>query len=140
MKDEKSPVEILLEEADGDIEKLKTIIIRIEGELELTRKERDNEKRLKEFYEKMHKSNFCAFKRACMYFPGYADLEWIGGLIEKEKPKKLDYEGDGYVDGELNYDTAICRSCGRKFEVDYDEHSKYCPECGQKLDWGEKDD
>lgn len=65
----------------------------------------------------------------------YADLNLMGELVEKENPKPLDYEGDGYVDGELNYDTAICRSCGRKFEVDYDEHSKYCPNCGQKLDW-----
>lgn len=67
MKDEKSPTEIILEEAGGDIEKLKTIIRRIEGELELTRKERDKKEYLKEFYEKMHKSNFRAFKRACMY-------------------------------------------------------------------------
>ncbi len=65
----------------------------------------------------------------------YADLNLMGELVEKENPKPLDYEGDGYVDGELNYDTAICRSCGRKFEVDYDEHSKYCPNCGQKLRW-----
>lgn len=69
-----------------------------------------------------------------------ADLDMLGELVEKETTKPLDYEGDGYVDGELNYDTAICRSCGRKFEVDYDEHSKYCPNCGQKLDWGENDD
>ena len=67
MKDEKSPVEIILEEAGDDIEKLKTITRRIEGELELTRKERDNEKRLKELYKKMYKSNFCAFKQVCSY-------------------------------------------------------------------------
>lgn len=65
----------------------------------------------------------------------YADLKILGELVERDTPKPLDYEGDGYVDGELNYDTAICRSCGRKFEVDYDEHSKYCPNCGQKLRW-----
>lgn len=65
----------------------------------------------------------------------YADLNLMGELVEKENPKPLDYEGDGYVDGQLNFDTAICRSCGRKFEVDYDEHSKYCPDCGQKLRW-----
>ena len=62
-------------------------------------------------------------------------IEKLGELVEKETTKPLDYEGDGYVDGELNYDTAICRSCGRKFDVDYDEHSKYCPDCGQKLRW-----
>ncbi len=62
-------------------------------------------------------------------------IERLGELVEKETPKLLDYEGDGYVDGELSYDTAICRSCGRKFDVYYDEHSKYCPDCGQKLYW-----
>lgn len=67
----------------------------------------------------------------------YVDIKTLGELVDKETSKPLDYEGDGYVDGELNYDTAICRSCGRKFDVDYDEHSKYCPGCGQKLDWGE---
>lgn len=80
----------------------------------------------------------------CKYFLAIEKIEnaidKLGELVEKETTKPLDYEGDGYVDGELNYDTAICRSCGRKFEVDYDEHSKYCPNCGQKLDWGEKDD
>lgn len=64
-----------------------------------------------------------------------ADLDMLGELVEKETPKLLDYEGDGYVDGELSYDTAICRSCGRKFDMYYDEHSKYCPDCGQKLRW-----
>lgn len=85
MKDEKSPVEILLEEADGDIEKLKTIIRRIEGELELTRKERDSEKYLKELYKKTHKTNFCALKRDCMYLsensgfpiPSFALEQWM---------------------------------------------------------------
>lgn len=70
-----------------------------------------------------------------VYYLYDEDLEMLKELVEKETPKLLDYEGDGYVDGELSYDTAICRSCGRKFDVYYDEHSKYCPDCGQKLDW-----
>ena len=63
------------------------------------------------------------------------DLETLGQLVDKATPKELDYEGDGYYNGQLVYDTAICRSCGRQFEVDYDEHYKYCPECGQALKW-----
>lgn len=61
-------------------------------------------------------------------------------LVDKEKPKKVSYEGDGYDDkGELIYDTAICPTCERKFEVDYDEHSNYCPSCGQRLDWSDEE-
>lgn len=58
-------------------------------------------------------------------------------LVDRATPKKLDYEGDGYADGVLIYNTAICRSCGKNFEVDYDEHANYCPNCGQALDWSE---
>lgn len=58
--------------------------------------------------------------------------------LEKQIPKELSYEGDGYDDnGELIYDTAFCPSCEKEFEVYYCEHSNYCPNCGQALDWSE---
>lgn len=64
------------------------------------------------------------------------DLENV--RLKRDHPEPLDYQGDGYdMDGNLVYDTAICRNCGRYFEVDYDEHSNYCPNCGQALDWEE---
>ena len=54
--------------------------------------------------------------------------------VEKQKPKKPDYEGDGYDDkGELVYDTWICPNCDKKYEVDYDDY-KHCPNCGQSID------
>lgn len=56
--------------------------------------------------------------------------------LEKAIPKKPDYEGDGYVQGELFYDTWICPCCETKYEVDYDDYD-YCPKCGQAIDWGE---
>ena len=63
-------------------------------------------------------------------------LDEINEMVDRATSSKVSYEGDGYDDkGELIYDTAICPSCGRKFEVDYDEQSDYCPSCGQKLDW-----
>ena len=52
--------------------------------------------------------------------------------LEKQVPKEPDYEGDGYSDGELVYDTWICPNCGKYYEVDYDDY-KYCPECGQAI-------
>ena len=53
--------------------------------------------------------------------------------VERQKPKMPDYEGDGYADGEMVYDTWICPNCGKKYEVDYDDY-KHCPECGQAID------
>ena len=56
---------------------------------------------------------------------------------EKQIAKTPDYEGDGYSDGELVYDTWICPSCGIDYEVGYDRYD-YCPRCGQHIkhaDW-----
>lgn len=61
-------------------------------------------------------------------------VEECRDAIEKQKPKKPDYEGDGYADGQLVYDTWICPNCGKRYEVDYDDYA-YCPKCGQEIDW-----
>ena len=53
--------------------------------------------------------------------------------LEKQIPKRPDYEGDGYYNGELVYDTWICPCCGEHYEVDYDNYD-YCPNCGQHLE------
>lgn len=53
-------------------------------------------------------------------------------VVEKQTAKKPDYEGDGYSDGQLVYDTWICPCCGQHYEVDYDSYD-YCPSCGQKI-------
>ena len=54
--------------------------------------------------------------------------------VEKQIAKKPDYEGDGFSDGQLVYDTWICPCCGQHYEVDYDRYD-YCPNCGQRIDW-----
>lgn len=65
------------------------------------------------------------------------DWELMEKLVDKETPMKPNYEGDGYdKDGNIIYDTWVCPSCETRYEVDYDEY-KYCPNCGQKLDWSE---
>lgn len=58
--------------------------------------------------------------------------------LEKQIPKKPDFEADGYADGHLVYDTWICPCCGVHYEVDYDDY-KYCPECGQAIDWSDEE-
>ena len=55
--------------------------------------------------------------------------------LEKQIPETPDYEGDGYADGFLVYDTWICPSCGRYYELDCSDDYIYCPQCGQLLDW-----
>lgn len=65
----------------------------------------------------------------------------IQELVDKEKPLEIDHTSDGYPDGYyLLYDIAFCPNCDRAFEVTYNEHYKYCPSCGQRLNWGDKDE
>ena len=53
--------------------------------------------------------------------------------LGKQIPKKPTYEGDGT----FVFDTWICPSCCKRYEVDYDDYG-YCPHCGQKLDWSDR--
>lgn len=55
-------------------------------------------------------------------------------LKERDTAKEPQYEGDGYSEDEIVYDTWICPNCGTKYEVDYDDY-KFCPNCGQRLKW-----
>ena len=56
--------------------------------------------------------------------------------LEKQIPKKPEYEADGYADGELVYDYAKCPICGHDFEYGINDWGcEHCSDCGQKLDW-----
>lgn len=59
--------------------------------------------------------------------------------LEKQIPQSPTYEGDGYADGVLVYDTWICPCCDHHYEVDYDDYD-YCPNCGQRIDWSNKNE
>lgn len=63
-------------------------------------------------------------------------LEECRAAMEKQIAKKPTYEGDGYSDGQLVYDTWVCPCCGRSYELNYDDYD-YCPNCGQNLDWSD---
>lgn len=61
----------------------------------------------------------------------------VADALRKQIPQKPEYEGDGYDDdGNLIYDIWICPNCCDRYEVDYETH-RYCPNCGQKIDWSE---
>lgn len=57
---------------------------------------------------------------------------------EKQIAKKPNLWGDGYADGVLVYDMYDCPNCDKHYEVDYEKYD-YCPNCGQKLDWQQKE-
>lgn len=68
----------------------------------------------------------------CAGYESIGTVEECREAREKQIPKRPDYEGDGYADGEIVYDTWICPNCGIKYEVDYDDYD-YCPKCGQAI-------
>lgn len=57
--------------------------------------------------------------------------------LEKHIPKEPIWEGDGYADGEMVYDTWRCPECNLPYEQD--QIHNYCPHCGQKILWWEED-
>lgn len=80
----------------------------------------------------------CVNHEACQG-TGCTPKKDIKKLVDKATPKKPFYEADGYDEnGELIYDTWICPNCNHYYEVDYDDYD-YCPNCGQRLDWSDKD-
>lgn len=58
--------------------------------------------------------------------------EQIRELKERDTAKMPRYEGDGYSEGEMVYDTWFCPNCEEEYEVDYDDYD-FCPNCGQRL-------
>lgn len=80
----------------------------------------------------------CGHDRCTTRLAKYEDtdltVEQAQRLKKLNKPTRPDFEGDGYADGELVYDTWICPNCRTRYEVDYDGYF-YCPTCGQKIDW-----
>lgn len=75
--------------------------------------------------------NYMQFEDECVK-KGFT-LKSVIEAREKQIAKKPYYEGDGYADGQLVYDTWICPCCNKRYEVDYDDYD-YCPNCGQKID------
>lgn len=65
-------------------------------------------------------------------------VEECRDAVERMKPKKPTYEGDGYApDGTFVWDEWLCPNCGNRYEVDCDDYV-HCPNCGQAIDWREE--
>ena len=64
------------------------------------------------------------------------DKKTIWELVEKATPKKLQYD---YLNHELvNYH---CPNCGEAQGLKVNKRwRKFCPHCGQALDWSEEDE
>lgn len=86
---------------------------------------------------------YCQFegiseKKAKELFENFSNkkIGLLKELVNKETPENVEYISTvGDSDGYPVYDTAICPSCDREFEVECEEHYDYCPSCGQKLKW-----
>jgi hypothetical protein len=66
-----------------------------------------------------------------LYYQAYREQQG-----ERNTPRRPDYEGDGYADGHLVYDTAYCPECRHRFEEGVNDWgSAFCSDCGQALDW-----
>ena len=78
----------------------------------------------------------CGHERCTTQLARYEDTgltpDEVKELAERDMAKVPDYEGDGYADGQMVYDTWICPNCGEHYEVDYDDYD-FCPKCGQRI-------
>lgn len=71
----------------------------------------------------------------------YVDIETLGELVRKETLKKIQFNIPQQpflrkkYGKNARYD-GICPSCHKSVFPRY----KYCPDCGQRLDWGDDDE
>lgn len=90
-------------------------------------------------YIKAESENLAAESRDEMPVSWDFDFNRVKNALEKQAAKKPDYEGDAVdEDGDIIYDTWICPNCEKRYEIEYDDY-KFCPGCGQKIDWNSED-
>lgn len=66
------------------------------------------------------------------------NLEVVIEALEKQLPKKVNYEGAFINNGFTRYRMAKCPTCERWYSSN--DENNYCSGCGQKLDWSEEDE
>lgn len=64
-------------------------------------------------------------------------------LVNKEKPmlvqttREITYNAKSYGTRTLKIE---CPNCKKAFHIVFDNEYKYCPRCGQALDWSDEDE
>ncbi len=61
-------------------------------------------------------------------------LKLVRKACDKQVPTVPEIYGDGYAEVALVLDSWKCPNCDKVYELDYDAY-KYCPNCGQCIDW-----
>lgn len=80
----------------------------------------------------------CALSYGCGDYISEQVLDTALIALEKQIPKKPEYEAWGYADGVLAYDYAKCPVCGHDFEEGINDWGcAYCQDCGCALDWSD---
>lgn len=75
--------------------------------------------------------------RACLSILG--DKQQVPTIDPESLRPRGTWEGtaDGYADGELVYDAWTCSECGYTVDTDDpDDLTKFCPNCGAKMEGG----
>lgn len=62
-------------------------------------------------------------------------MDRILEALEKQVAKEAIIIADKCSDGEFMFHAWECPSCGQNYVLDFGK-SDYCPNCGQKLNWG----
>lgn len=89
-------------------------------------------------YEKKYWDMFECKELECgKEWDGHTEEDVTRLLSLEQEPRWVLYEGDGYADGKMVYDTATCPNCGHEFdEGDSNwQEACFCPNCGQALRW-----
>ena len=94
--------------------------------------------------EDKHRNNECELCDYCYSQGNFGEqkesFQMAINALEKQIPKKPEYEAGGYANGELVYDYAKCPICGHDFEYGINDWGcEYCSDCGQKLDWSDEE-
>ena len=89
-------------------------------------------KNMRLFMQIEDKNNDCKFTE-----DDYKANEMAVQALEKQIPKKVQLRHirkfDGFDDGE-------CPTCGMTVSRDCDGADNFCPDCSQKLDWGDDEE